>query len=1692
MLKNILFLLKDSMFEKEVRILAKVELICARNKIHMRLHLTLFAILTLATTVFAQPSNDNCTSSIDIGAVPYCSNPAEYTNIDATASTIDPNNIPSCFNGGGVQRDVWFVFTVPVSGNIVDFTISVFGNQGGNGTLKNPQVAIYRGDCPTDLDLLTCAAAVNGTNTIAVDAIGLTPGVSYYIRVNDFSASASPNSGTFKLCVEEYIAEFNMGQVPGSASCQGTLYDSGGPNGDYQNGEDLSFTICPQEFHQCIILNVTYNTEQNFDIIRFIQGDDTSDPAIVSVNGSGTNLEIQVPTNCATIAFSSDIFTVNEGFVLTWACSSSPCTAPPITTCSEPSEIPSLPYAGNNLSNCFSGDAVTFDPCGSDYVLGNDYVFAYTSSGNECIKVTTTGTSDQSGLGVYSACPTEIGAQCIAIDDAAFFGGGDPAIDAAFLENPGTYYIVFGSIGDCTPFSIQVDTVTCPIILPAASTCDKALNVGGCSTVTPEIIALNPGQGDPDFIVDGVNNGCFVAPEFNYSFFYFKAGANGKFGFTVESAVPEDSTDIDINVWGPIDSFDDICNFTSNNQPVRSTWTGGEVPTGLQDVHPGTGDIVTDDFDCGDPSTPSADGDNFVRRLDVIEGKYYVVLMDDFGGAIEDGGIAIDFTGTTEGVLVPEDGLPTAGSDTTICLGQSASLFATGGEAYFWQPTTGLSCSQCPNPIASPTESTQYQVQVATACNSVVLDVDVKIFDLNLGADVTVCSGATFELNENGPLNASYVWSGQSLSCNNCPTPTVGPLPPGTYTYVASLLTTFCLFKDTLVVTVLPAPQPQYLISDDQTICKGETIQLGGVAQPGTSYSWSSDPPGFGSIIANPSVSPTVNTTYYLTANNGSCPVPALDSVVVTVNEIPLVAVANDTAICIGQPVKLSSTIPQQGATYAWMANIGSMGQPDAVNPVESPNATTTYSLTASLGGCTIVRTIDVTVVPLVLQLNVPDTINICQGKSINIQASVSPSGNPISWSPPAGLTIAPNNLSAIAKPVETITYSIKSSLGGCNREVLVYVTVDSIPKDLDIMPSDTTVCQGQQVLLVSPIYEPGEYQYMEFEWTPAIGQLTPDSLYNMVISANETTIYRRITKNRGCVDTAFAVVNVIIPPEMMIVPKDTSICPNNPVQLTLFYPAGVTDIEWTPAAGLSCTDCDNPLATVNSNTVFTAQGTFMDCPVSASASISIKPPPSIVFPTDLVLCKGESVTLNSNVEPFTTYTWTSTDPAFSGSNLASPTVTPLLPSVTYSVTATNGCPYTGSVTISVLDATLNVSKDTSVCRNEPVLFTASGSLPGTYSWSSGQNTQAFTENIAATNNYIVTYTYGDGCTKTDNVLVTVNGESVPLDLPSPTQICPGDGITLNNESVPIGATYVWTAAPPDPTLGTSAGNPTVSPAGTTTYTVVATLGICVSTRTVTIGVAQGTLNPTQDTVICSGDMITLNANASPGTLLWSTGATSPSILVSPTNTTTYNVTLTYGNNCVLTESVKVTVIPSFELNIVSDPSNDTLNLGQTLELAASITPGGNIQQYTFEWLQNGTENIGTQQLITTTISTDDNTIRYVLVATSPGGCVREASALFTVIQPVVDVPNAFTPGNDTLNNTFKLIFIEGSGIIENMQIYNRWGQKIFTSTEAIKEWDGNAGGKPAPMDTYIYKISWRRLDGELQAPITGEVTLIR
>lgn len=1666
----------------------------------MKAFSTLISILLFPFASIAQaPVNDDCAGIIDLGVVPYCSSPAQYTNVNATASVIDvPGaNIPACFNNG-VERDVWFQFTIPADGSIVDVEISIFGDVGGNGTMKMPQVAIYRGDCAFgELAELDCAAAPLNVNEVHLQQFGLTPGLPYFLRINDYSATAAPNAGTFKLCVEKYVPEINMGDAASTGSCTGTLWDSGGPSGDYAAGEDLSFTICPQEFHQCIIINVEqYDIEQGFDYLSFYQGDDVNDLQLTQISGFGNNFEVQIPAPCATIGFASDFFAEFEGFKITWSCSPNACTTPPPTTCSDPEIIAGLPYSQNNLSNCLSGNTVDGGPCGEDleFLEGNDYIFTYTSAGDECINISTTGTNDGAGIGVYDQCPSLPGANCVASAGGGFFSV-DPAINAAFLENPGTYYIVFGAGVDCSPFNISIDTITCPVVLPSASTCDKALNIGGCSNIVPEIIALNPGAGDPNFIVDGVNQGCFVFPQFNYAFFYFVAGADGKFGFAVKAADPNlPDADIDFNVWGPIDEVEDICDFVSNNQPVRSSWAPPLSEfTGLTDINPDFLTAVEDEFDCGDPSTPSAGGDCYVKRLDVEEGKIYVVMLDDYSNVITQGGIAIDFTGTTDGVLDAPDTEITVSADTSVCKGQPVQLNATGGVAYFWSPATELSCAQCPNPVATPTETTSYQVQIATACNTVSRVVDVKTIEIQLGPDVTVCNNASFTLNENGYQGGQYTWTGPAgLSCYNCPSPVVSGLATGVYNFIATVVTPQCTVTDTIKITVVPGQQPQYNISPDKVLCAGQTVNLGGPGFPNTFYQWSSVPSGFIASGSNPMATPLETTTYYLVAVNTSCPYPSTDSVLMTVYQPPVLAVQGDTAICNGESVLLGTTIPEAGITYTWTPDNGTLDSTKIANPLATPLATTTYQLTASNPGCVVNESVQVTIINFNLTLDVSDSLRICRGNSVPIQATLTPPGGVVSWSPLAGLQLTPNGLNAVATPEEPTLYTATASVPGCIRKETVFIWVDSIPHDLSIQPSDTTICQGAKVLLTSAVYEPAEFPIIYFEWTPSAGQLTPDSLFNMVVQPDTTTTYRRITTSGVCVDTSEATVTVIKPAEMRVEPSDTTICEGQSVALQVIYSPGVTDIMWSPPSGLSCTDCDNPTATPSGTTTYTVMGEFMGCPVSASGTVTVRNLPAIEFPDDTQLCGGESVVLNQAFDPTATYNWTSTDPNFQPTTNPQPVVTQTAPTATYFVTADNGCPNSGQVTITVTSATLTVDGDTTICQNFPTQLIAAGSLPGTYTWNTGQTGQNIEVKPTTTTTYTVVYSFGDGCQLTGQVTVNVQGVGPDVVFPNDTQLCPGDSVTLNTAATP-GATYNWTSTPPGFTFNGPVPPPQ-TPSQSTQYNVTATLDNCTLTTSVNIIVYNATLTVSEDIELCYGESATLVADGSlTGSYLWSNGAATASINVAPPVNTTYEVLYTYGDGCTLEGSVMVTALDSFNVRIVSEPDTNSINVGDPITLTSIVSPSQNLSGFQFQWFENETTSIGNTETIETTPSTSDTAITYKVIVTSPEGCTREATITFRIVQPNVIVPNAFTPNGDGVNDLFRLKVLEGSATVLELNIYNRWGTKVYSSTDPNAAWDGKMdNGKEAPSDVYAYYIRWQRGDGALQPPKKGDVALLR
>ncbi len=421
---------------------------------------------------------------------------------------------------------------------------------------------------------------------------------------------------------------------------------------------------------------------------------------------------------------------------------------------------------------------------------------------------------------------------------------------------------------------------------------------------------------------------------------------------------------------------------------------------------------------------------------------------------------------------------------------------------------------------------------------------------------------------------------------------------------------------------------------------------------------------------------------------------------------------------------------------------------------------------------------------------------------------------------------------------------------------------------------------------------------------------------------------------------------------------------------------------------------------------------------------------------------------------------------------------------------ADNGCQNQGQVTVSVTSATLEASSDTTICKNFSAVLTAAGSVPGTYEWSSGQSGQSILVTPAQTTTYTVTYTYADNCKLKDQVTVTLNGIGPEIVFPNDLELCPGENIVLNTASTP-GATYSWVSSP----AGFTSSNamPQDTPGQSTKYTVTASLGDCTITKDVNVIVYNATLTLPPDITICRGEEVSILANGSlSGTYLWSSGDSTAQIKVSPSNNTVYGLVYTYGDGCSLDGAVNVTVKDNFALKIVSDPDTNRINLGDPLSLMGIVSPSQNISAFQFQWVENGTNNIGNTDAIQLIPSTNDSTITYDLIAVSPNGCTQQAQVKFVIVQPLVVVPNAFTPNNDGVNDIFRMKVIEGSAVVTSMEVFDRWGKKVFESKDPQPVWDGKSEGKDAPSDVYVYIIRWQRGDGALQPPLIGNVSLLR
>jgi len=1499
--------------------------------------LFLFSFLFLSISAFAQPINDDCAGIIDLGEAPIC--PAvldTFNNVGATESIIstDPDfQVPACFNGGVVQRDVWFSFTIPTDGSIVDFQITVTGVDGPNGSIIQPQIAVYRGDCLVDeLQELDCATSPLGATEIIIDLEGLTPGLEYFLRIEDWSASAAPNEGDFVLCIDEAPTCFNLCDTETeSASCEGKLYDSGGPDGDYSNNENCTFTICPSEFHQCIFINVVeYNMEQGFDDLTFYAGEDTNAPQIFQLTGAGNDFEVQAFSDCVTIQFTSDGSATDEGFFLEWMCSPDTCTIDPPSTCDDPTIIPNLPYDNDDLTTCFAGNSITTSPCNNFFITGEEYIFTYDSPGDECIMVDITGSDASTGVAVYNECPNTA-SECVAIAGGNF-GQVDPTIGAAFLETAGTYYIVVANPNFCTDFNIEITQVECPTILPPANDCDDAVGLNGCGN-QPSIISVSQ---EPATNLD-YTDGCWGGPgAANFTWFVFQAQEDGNFGFLADDNTGQPFADIDINVWGPFDSQDFLCDSVGVVEPIRSTYSGLSGETGLTDIHPVTGAMVTDICE-------GAGGDKFVSTIDVLEGEWYVILINDFGGTIENGEINMDFTFTSDGVLGPIGEDFSITSDTAICPGETVQLLAEGGNLVQWVPDPALSCTNCPNPIADISETTTFQAAIFGACGADTLEVEVGVLQVDAGPDLSVCLNEQIQIIAGANFSSvTYEWTGGSigmLSCTDCPDPIVTATMPGIFTYEVTVTGVSCSFADQMTLEIIDAPAPDYSISDDLQICNGETVEIGG-ADTGINYSWTSVPIGFTSNEANPSVTPNESTTYILQIENTLCPVPSFDSVFVEVSELPIALAENDTTICEDDSVQLSLMEQEDEVTYLWTP-INGLDNPNSPTPIATPQTTTTYTVTSNRNGCENTASITVTVINISVEVTVQDTFGICIGESIDLAAFANPATD-IVWTPNGSLDL-PIGTNVIATPIAGTQYFATVEIDGCIRRDSVYIRVDSLP-DLAILPSDTTVCQGEQVLLTSPIFEPALYQDIIFEWTPTLGQLTPDSLFNMVILGQETTVYQRIATNGFCSDTTFANIEVITAGAIEIDPVDP-ICAGDSVQL-LASTDLMGNLAWNENPDLSCLDCPNPTATPASTSTYQVTLEGFDCPVEESITVEVIPLPTANI-NNTVLCPNEDITLNPGGNPNFDYTWFSPDDMdFNSSTETSPVVMPTATSQ-YFVTVTNGdCPeFIDSLTVFVETALTDIPPmDLEICSDETGILTYETNLPGTITWSGLTNATCMgcsTLDLVVDNTAIginqYTVNYINDCGEIRNFTVDVEVFEAPTANLNDELICLGDTVLINAGGS-TNFNYAWSTNATTPSIE-------VNPATSTTFTVSVTNGtVCqelidsatvnvISDYTVTIMPQDTSVTPNQPVTLTATAVFTNgDTTAVPGIYTWFFGgnpiASTQSITQSFEETGIFGFSVSFEDNNLCGNAVDSTTISVIDVQIPNafTPNGDDNN----------------------------------------------------------------------------------------------------------------------------------------------------------------------
>ncbi len=458
-----------------------------------------------------------------------------------------------------------------------------------------------------------------------------------------------------------------------------------------------------------------------------------------------------------------------------------------------------------------------------------------------------------------------------------------------------------------------------------------------------------------------------------------------------------------------------------------------------------------------------------------------------------------------------------AGPDAQLCLGETVVLAGAGDGAYQWSPATGLSCSTCPDPVANPTNSTNYILTVTNAAGCYSTDTTQIVVsqypkpDLNIIADTTVCVNSyvqIFATSSQGGVHFDWDASRPGLSCyENCFNPFATPTE--TTTYVVTVTNAGgCSTIDSITIVVLD--NDTEMLGPDRTICPGGEVTLN--STNGFSPSWSPSN-GLSCInCSNPIASPQETTTYFLEATSSEgCLL--MDTITVNVFDITTVEAGVNRIVCLGDTTQLKGSAT--GKIY-WTP-FSTLSSDTILEPMAFPTATTIYTMTAVNDQCTVTDEMTVYVRESIT-IEAEDA-EICIGDTAILVANGQAEN--YTWS---GVDIDnPSGEQIGVAPIETTTYTVVGTLGSCTSDTTFATVIVNDPPELNA-PTSYSFFSGEEFSIDVAVDGANGYAYT---WAPEDLLSCTNCPKPTILADSSAIIMVTVTDENGC--QASENINIIL-----------------------------------------------------------------------------------------------------------------------------------------------------------------------------------------------------------------------------------------------------------------------------------------------------------------------------------------------------------------------------------------------------------------------------------------------------------------------------------------------------------------------------------------------------------------------------------